>query len=239
MRIIIIRHAEPDYENNTITQNGFIEAKALKDRLINEKIDAIYISPLGRAIDTATPYLKDSKKSYQICEWLREFSYPKTILNDKPHLPWDMPVDFMNDHPKLYNFDEWLEDDFLKNSDFKQCYEKVCEAFDGLLEKHGYKRMGKYYQVLQGSKDTLVFFCHLGTECVLLSHLFSIPSIVLAQYFAPAPSSISILYTEERKEGIAQFRAQCLGDTSHLYAKKIKPSFMGRFQENYFDNGRK
>ena len=33
MKILIIRHAEPDYENNTITEKGWREAKMLAERL--------------------------------------------------------------------------------------------------------------------------------------------------------------------------------------------------------------
>lgn len=33
MRLYIIRHADPDYENNTITADGHKEAKALSKRL--------------------------------------------------------------------------------------------------------------------------------------------------------------------------------------------------------------
>lgn len=29
MKILIIRHAEPDYEKNTLTEKGFLEADAL------------------------------------------------------------------------------------------------------------------------------------------------------------------------------------------------------------------
>ena len=47
---------------------------------------------------------------------------------------------------------------------------------------------------------------------------------------------IAIIYTEERIPGIAQFRAQCLGDISHLYKNDMEPSFMGRFREKASDN---
>ncbi|MCA1595762.1 MAG: histidine phosphatase family protein, partial [Chloroflexi bacterium] len=53
MRLYIIRHADPDYPNNTITEDGHKEARALADRLAAEKLDRIYCSPMGRAIDTA------------------------------------------------------------------------------------------------------------------------------------------------------------------------------------------
>ena len=35
MRLILIRHCEPDYMNNTLTPKGFREAEILKDRVSN------------------------------------------------------------------------------------------------------------------------------------------------------------------------------------------------------------
>lgn len=55
MTLYIIRHADPDYANNTITEFGWEEANALGEWMKDVKIDRIYSSPLGRALDTAAP----------------------------------------------------------------------------------------------------------------------------------------------------------------------------------------
>ena len=39
MRIIFIRHAEPDYEHNTLTPRGFREAELLSDRVPHWKVE--------------------------------------------------------------------------------------------------------------------------------------------------------------------------------------------------------
>lgn len=236
MRIIIVRHAEPDYTIDSITQNGHKEAKALSKRLLNEKIDYIYISPLGRAKATAQYYLDESKKDYQICDWLKEFPY--TVLDHEtntPRIPWDFKVKYFTSFENIYDNSSYLEIPFIKDSNVYDGYQYVINEFDKVLEKHGYKRKGKYYEVTNSNKDTLIFFCHLGMESVLLSHLFNLPFVAIAQHFSPSPSSVSIIFSEEREQGIAQFRAMCLGDISHLYNEDIEPSFMGRFRENYFD----
>ena len=44
MKILIIRHAEPDYENNTLTDKGFVEADYLSERLEHSNITHIYSS---------------------------------------------------------------------------------------------------------------------------------------------------------------------------------------------------
>ena len=49
MRLYIIRHADPDYENDTITPAGHLEAQALSVRLKGEGINKIFCSPAGRA----------------------------------------------------------------------------------------------------------------------------------------------------------------------------------------------
>ena len=53
MKILIIRHGEPDYERDSLTEKGWREASLLADRLCETKIDAFFVSPLGRARDTA------------------------------------------------------------------------------------------------------------------------------------------------------------------------------------------
>ena len=54
MRLIFIRHGEPDYEHDSLTEKGWREADLLVPRLRKEdSIDTIYCSPLGRALDTA------------------------------------------------------------------------------------------------------------------------------------------------------------------------------------------
>ncbi len=55
MRIILIRHGDPDYEHDTLTEKGIREAKLLAKRVAKwENIMQFYCSPLGRAQKTAS-----------------------------------------------------------------------------------------------------------------------------------------------------------------------------------------
>ena len=114
----------------------------------------------------------------------------------------------------------------------------MCEGLDELLSKHGYDREGNIYRVREANKDIIVLFCHFGLECVLLSHLLEISPMALWHGTAAAPSSVTVLYTEEREEGIASFRMTAFGDTSHLYKDGRKPSFSARFCECFTDDER-
>ena len=58
MKLMIIRHGDPDYELDSLTEKGRREAGLLAKRLVNEQIDHYYLSPLGRALATAEYTLK-------------------------------------------------------------------------------------------------------------------------------------------------------------------------------------
>jgi probable phosphoglycerate mutase len=58
MKILIIRHGDPNYEIDGLTEKGKIEAELLSKRITKERIDAFYCSPLGRARLTAAPTLQ-------------------------------------------------------------------------------------------------------------------------------------------------------------------------------------
>ena len=49
MRLLIIRHGDPDYARDNLTEKGKREAKLLSEMLAKDKIDYLYCSPLGRA----------------------------------------------------------------------------------------------------------------------------------------------------------------------------------------------
>jgi probable phosphoglycerate mutase len=226
MKISIIRHAEPDYENNTLTANGFIEADLLGKFLKDEKIDYIYSSPLPRAYFTADAIVKYNKtKTYKVLDFLHEF---------EPFM-WDRDIPYLESDERLYDKDRFLEVDFMNNPKLVKSYEFVKKEFLSLLENHGYKKNGVCFDVLKSNHDHLVFVCHFGLESHLLSHLLNIPVNALLNHTCAAPSSVTTVYTEEREEGRALFRMQSFGSYAHLTVNGKTPSFMARFDEVFGD----
>ena len=87
MKIWFIRHGDPDYEHDTLTEKGFREAAALTGYLKDKKIDAFYCSPLGRAKDTIHDTLAIRGMQAEVKDFLTDF------------LPaFDMTLDELN-HP--------------------------------------------------------------------------------------------------------------------------------------------
>lgn len=234
MRLLFIRHGEPDYEKDSLTKKGFREAKILSEMLKDVKIDYCYCSPLGRAKDTAGPTLAKKGMEAEECAWLQEFP-AKVIRPDKgyPINCWDfLPQDWTK-VPEYYDKDLWHGTDLMKAGGVSKEFRHVTESFDALLGRHGYVREGNLYRVERANRDTLAFFCHFALECVLLGHLIGASPMVLWHGFCAAPSSVTTVMTEERRQGTASFRVSRFGDVSHLYAKGEEPSFFARYCETF------
>ena len=234
MGIIIVRHGEPDNPNQTLTEKGFKEVAALADYYKNTHFDELYFSPLARARITAEALLKDRDlKGIQV-DWLEEFHHHVLIPgNEKRVLNWDFKPAFFTSNDDFYNNDLYLDSEVMKSGDVKTFYDEVVSKFDEVLANNGYVREGRYYKVVNENRKTIVFVCHLAVMSVLLSHLMCIPYVLLAQMFCCAPSGVTILTTEEREEGIAQFRCLRYGDITHLLTNNQEPSFHGRFCETF------
>ena len=66
MKIIFIRHGEPNYEIDSLTEKGWREAELLSKRTAKWNVTDFYCSPLGRAKDTASFTLKNAGREAEI-----------------------------------------------------------------------------------------------------------------------------------------------------------------------------
>ena len=246
MKLLFIRHGDPDYEHDTLTGKGEREAELLAKRMAGygeaHVIRDIYVSSMGRARKTAQYSLEALKREpTAVYDWLREFG-GTCVRPDRGEMfmCWDwLPQDWAAD---IRNFgkDTWRETETMLDPQATavERYDYVTSELDALLARHGYERESKenggfYYRAVEPNTDTLVFFCHFGVESVLLSHLTGISPMLLWHTTSAAPTSVTTVITEERRPGIAFWRINAYGDVSHLYAGGEEPSFSARFCECY------
>ena len=223
MRLLFIRHGDPDYQNDCLNEIGRNEVKALAALIPKIKLGTCYASPLGRAQETAAIALGRAVPDAQgaaaaaacgdkliTLDWLREFpaqvdlnesallqdAYYLQTLPDgtyKKRIVWDMYPSYYTEHPAYSDYEDWRGTLVAMNSDIIAIYDNVVSSFDKLLAEHGYVREGRHYRVDRESVETLTFFCHFGITCVLLSHLWNISPFVPLQSFCMPTSSITEL----------------------------------------------
>lgn len=256
MKIILIRHADPDYSIDSLTPTGHREAKLLSEYLKDRELGHIFVSPMGRAQRTMQ-YVLDAKgiNDYEVLDWVHEFEPEVNINNDElntsyahknvdengqefPRIAWDMYPRAFEKEPRYFDLQDWPDSPVGRHSVINEQYEYVTGEFDKLLARFGYERKGMLYHTEQGNHETLTIFCHFGVSMVILSHLLHVTPFVLWQGICAAPSSITELVSEEREKGVVSFRALKIGATPHLDVVNQQPSFAARFCETYEDPDR-
>lgn len=238
MKIIFIRHGDPDYIKDSLTEKGWREAKLLAQRVCKwDFVTDFYCSPLGRAKDTASFSLEALGRKAQIMDWMQEFWHPiASPVDGHEQVCWDFMPDYWTADDRFMDKDHWLDTPIMQsNPEIASCCNEVYHGLDSILAKYGYQRRGHYY-VCDENTDrdaTIVLFCHLGVTLLMISHLLNISPVQLWQGFFLAPTSVTILGSEERQSGIVQFRAQTVGDTTHLHDGKEPISQAGYFTDPF------
>lgn len=227
MRLYIIRHADPDYSIDGLTEAGHVEAKALAPRMQHEGITEIYASPMGRARATAQYSADALGLNVKIEEWAAELEHWR--IEDSQWscvMAWDWPAHLIREDYRNVRHDNWHEIPSLDNPEFRQDYQRVCDASDNFLARLGYTRDQGRYRVEHDHRRRIAFFCHNGLGLTWLSHLLAIPLPLVWAGFWLSPSSVTTILMDARCDQWATPRALCVGDTSHLYhaGLEIQPS---------------
>ena len=116
MLLYIVRHGDPIYETDSLTERGKLQAEAVGRRIANSGIDRIFSSPMGRARETAEPACRMLGLEYTVEEWTHELGderltpYPDGIPKTITMLPNTVfrengNIDLHDQSPSLRYFD--------------------------------------------------------------------------------------------------------------------------------------
>ena len=126
-----------------------------------------------------------------------------------------------------------MENDRMAEGGVGEEYQRVISSFAELLNNLGYVKEGRVFRAENANNDSVVFFCHFGITCVMLSYLLNISPMVIWHGFVAAPTSVTKVVTEERRKGIASFRVVEYADITHLKMANEPPAPAARFCECY------
>ena len=224
MRLYIIRHADPDYPANTITEHGHAEAEALAERMAAEGLTRLYSSPINRALHTMEYTERSTGLRPVVLPWteeLRDLWIPDAV---KDRLPiWDIPAERLLAPEHDVSHETWHEHPELSGLPARETVERIREHSDHFLADLGYRREGHRYRIERPNRERVAVLCHGGFGLTWIALLLQIPVPMVWAGFWLAPSSVTTVLFEERSQDFAAPRCLSVGDTSHLHAAGLSP----------------
>jgi probable phosphoglycerate mutase len=211
MILYIIRHADPDYSIDSLTEFGWQEAEALGERMAGSRLDRIYTSPLGRAIATAEPTCRKTGLTSSVEPWMSEsidyMRFPDFATEANRHTGYQ------------FAFDKGVTDvtDYFAESDRSEYLAKMIAASDEFLARHGYVREGMRYKIVSPNEERIACFCHGGFGSAWINHLLGCHPLLSWYRLCFNPSTVTKFYMMDLGDGYAIPRAEYIGDASHLW----------------------
>ena len=207
LELYIIRHGDPDYANDTLTEKGWKEAEALVPRLLKIAPTDVYASPRGRAQDTAKPSLKALGMEFSVENWMNESEEYMRFCRSEDALDAGYTVT--------------IKDGATLTKDFSpertHTLEEMIAASDEFLARHGYVREGMRYRITEPNDKRIACFCHGGFGSAWISHLLGCHPLFSWYRICFNPTAVTKFYMMETGDGYAVPRAEYIGDTSHLF----------------------
>ena len=123
MKLIFVRHGDPNYELDCLTELGKKEAFLVAERLSKLGITKIYSSPLGRAKETASYTASKLGMDIEILPFLEESPLKATTNDGKEIIIRDrLPEEWEND-PYAFSKDDWYKNELMVKTNIHSYYD--------------------------------------------------------------------------------------------------------------------
>ena len=211
MKLLIIRHGDPDYANDSLTEKGHNEAKALSEYLDGVRIDRIYASPMGRARATAEYTCRRKEMEKHILPWTAE--------------SMDYMWPYRPDSACEYRFS--IADGVTDYKDFWEedrmgTIHRMIAGSDAFLARLGYRRSGYHYEVTEENSETVAVFCHGGFGSAWIAHLLGMAPTIGFSCFTLDTTSVTAFSFGGKKGELIRPRLYKLNDCTHLLDREKK-----------------
>ena len=219
MRIILVRHGDPDYVKNCLTELGKKQAAICAERLMGEGIEEIYSSSMGRAVETAQAFSERSGITpIHTLDFMQEirFGYGEALYESGN--PWE-EVDRMGEEGEEINDPSWHDWPFFRENAATPNVDMIAEETDKWLAGLGYERDGLYYRCKRedGKEHTVVLFAHGGSGTAMMARILNLPFPYLCAIVRMEHTAITVLKMDSRPESRAMPVVELLCDARHIH----------------------
>ncbi len=214
MKIIFVRHGHPNYKDDCLTELGHPQAEAAAERLKHEKIDKIFSSSCGRAVETAEHIAARHNLDIIQLDFMREIKWGKPDTDDFIH-PWERTDEWILSGKDIMDLN-WKNDPEYKDRTVLKSYNKVVDGFDDWLKTLGFEREGGYYRVTRQNDDTIMLVSHGGSSSVVFSHIFNVPFPFVCKTIRPNFTAITEVAFSGKVGELISPRFDLVNDARHI-----------------------
>lgn len=222
MQLYYIRHGEPIYDPDCLTEKGHRQARALGETLQHCGIDKIYASTSTRARQTAQPLADLTGKEITLLDWCNESHAGDeffVVENGNPH--WI----YQSEHylaemasEEVYALrDKWYEHPTFASMKCGKGERRVAKEADAFLAQFGFIRdeSEHCYHAEKPFDGKVALFAHEGFGHIFLPYVCFIPYPIFAR-FDNAHTGVTILDFTPYDDGRVFPHLRCVSDTGHL-----------------------
>ncbi|MBQ9769958.1 MAG: histidine phosphatase family protein [Clostridia bacterium] len=221
MLLYIIRHGDPDYETDSLTERGALQAEAVGKRLAAAKIDRVFTSPLGRAKQTAEPACRLLGLTPTVEDWTEEISEYIRIYNPDGSfhsVSGLQNTTFLENGNIDISFTDAVTCEGINKTRMNEVLPYLKKEGDAFLERLGYKYEDGVYKIVKPSEERVALFCHAAFTRAWLSILLHIPVHIMWASFSYDHTGVTVLEFKNNENGITAPQCLTYSDISHLYA---------------------
>lgn len=222
MKFYIIRHGNPDYANDCLTELGKRQAEVLVPRLADYGITRIFTSPMGRARETAAPACEALGLTPKVEEWAHEIRFYCNHPSKGRIFGTCAPEETMRSEEVFSLGENWHTHPLYADTGAGEEIAAIHAAADQFLETLGYKREGSRYRILSPNEENIALFCHGGLGTVLISYLLGIPDSIGVSMCDLYQTGVTLLEFKNTETGYTAPRCGFHNDTSHLFAENME-----------------
>ncbi len=199
--LLLVRHGQQDFDQNgpmaqfidpPLSDLGREQARLVGERLSTDRIDAVYASPLRRALETGREIARHHRFDPMVLEDLREVGVFRDIPQDQT------PLDFIGRQVlagvRQRMIDEKSWDVYPYSESSFELRRRVINAIEGIFMTHPGQRV--------------VVACHGGVINAYTGHVIGSK---YDMFFRPAHTSINVVAGADRRRALYR-----LNDVHHL-----------------------
>lgn len=187
MHLYFIRHGDPDYSIDSLTEVGRVQAEKTSEFLSKIPFDMIFCSPLGRAKDTAKYTADKLKMEPIILPWSSEnlAGAQLGMFDEDNNFQWI----FWIDKTKQVMIEKQGESDWYLDPAFKECVkegiDRMNKEVDNWLLSLGlqHDREKKIYKKVGDVPNNIALFAHGGMSTAFISSVLDMNYAEFVSHF--------------------------------------------------------